>query len=71
MTPIVIILLVILGVGLLLGFWLVGIYNGLVVARTCCAACCIPNAAADRRDACRLPGFSVSRPRRLPGFIVR
>jgi LemA protein len=33
MNPIVVILLVILGVGLLLGFWLVGIYNGLVVAR--------------------------------------
>ena len=33
MTPIIITLLVILGVGLLLVFWLVGIYNGLVVAR--------------------------------------
>ena len=33
MTPIIITLLVILGVGLLLVFWLVGIYNGLLVAR--------------------------------------
>jgi LemA protein len=33
MNPIIIALLVILGVGLLLVFWLVGIYNGLVVAR--------------------------------------
>jgi LemA protein len=33
MTPVIITLLVILGVGLLLVFWLVGIYNGLVVAR--------------------------------------
>jgi len=33
MTPVIIILLVILGVGLLLVFWLIGIYNGLVVAR--------------------------------------
>jgi LemA protein len=33
MTPVIIILLVILGVGMLLVFWLVGIYNGLVVAR--------------------------------------
>ena len=33
MNPIIITLLVILGVGLLLVFWLVGIYNGLVVAR--------------------------------------
>jgi len=33
MDPIVIVLLVILGVGLLLVFWLIGIYNGLVIAR--------------------------------------
>jgi len=33
MTPIIITLLVILGVGLLLAFWLMGVYNGLVVAR--------------------------------------
>ena len=33
MNPIIIALLVILGLGLLLVFWLVGIYNGLVVAR--------------------------------------
>jgi LemA protein len=33
MTPIIITLLVFLGIGLLLVFWLVGIYNGLVVAR--------------------------------------
>jgi LemA protein len=33
MNPVVITLLVILGVGLLLVFWLVGIYNALVVAR--------------------------------------
>jgi LemA protein len=33
MSPLVITLLVILGVGLLLVFWLVGVYNGLVVAR--------------------------------------
>jgi LemA protein len=33
MTPLIIALLVILGVGLLLVFWLVAIYNGLVVAR--------------------------------------
>ena len=33
MTPVIITLLVILGVGLLLMFWLIGIYNGLVVAR--------------------------------------
>src|SRR5215475_9708828 len=33
MNPIIIALLVILGVGLLLVFWLIGIYNGLVVAR--------------------------------------
>jgi LemA protein len=33
MIPIIITLLVILGVGLVLVFWLVGIYNGLVVAR--------------------------------------
>src|SRR5262249_27586417 len=33
MNPTIVILLVILGVGLLLVFWLVGIYNGLVVAR--------------------------------------
>ena len=33
MSPLVITLLVILGVGLLLAFWLVGVYNGLVVAR--------------------------------------
>jgi LemA protein len=33
MSPLVITLLVILGVGLLLAFWLMGVYNGLVVAR--------------------------------------
>jgi LemA protein len=33
MTPVLIAVLVILGVGLLLVFWLIGIYNGLVVAR--------------------------------------
>jgi LemA protein len=33
MNPVIITLLVVLGVGLLLVFWLVGIYNGLVVAR--------------------------------------
>jgi len=33
MTPVFIAVLVILGVGLLLVFWLVGIYNGLLVAR--------------------------------------
>src|SRR5262249_6823388 len=33
MHPVIIILLVILGIVLLLVFWLVGIYNGLVVAR--------------------------------------
>src|SRR5215472_5314281 len=33
MNPIIIALLVILGLGLLLVFWIVGIYNGLVVAR--------------------------------------
>ena len=33
MTPIITTLLVVLGVGLLLVLWLVGIYNGLVVAR--------------------------------------
>jgi LemA protein len=33
MSPVIITLLVILGVGLVLVFWLVGIYNGLVVAR--------------------------------------
>jgi LemA protein len=33
MNPVIVTLLVILGVGLLLVLWLVGIYNGLVVAR--------------------------------------
>ena len=33
MNPVIITVLVILGVGLLLVFWLVGVYNGLVVAR--------------------------------------
>jgi len=33
MSPVVITLLVILGIALLLVFWLVGVYNGLVVAR--------------------------------------
>jgi LemA protein len=33
MTPLVITLLVLLGIGLLLVLWLVGVYNGLVVAR--------------------------------------
>ena len=33
MSPLIITLLVILGVGLLLAFWLMGVYNGLVVAR--------------------------------------
>src|SRR5262245_10901839 len=33
MTPLIIALLVVLGVGLLLAFWLMGVYNGLVVAR--------------------------------------
>src|SRR5690242_15971583 len=33
MNPVIIALLALLGVGLLLVFWLVGIYNGLVVAR--------------------------------------
>ena len=33
MSPVIITLLVILGIGLLLAFWLVGVYNGLVVAR--------------------------------------
>jgi LemA protein len=33
MSPLVITLLVVLGVGLLLAFWLMGVYNGLVVAR--------------------------------------
>src|SRR5215471_18847062 len=33
MSPLVITLLVILGVGLLLALWLVSVYNGLVVAR--------------------------------------
>src|SRR6476660_765583 len=32
MSPIIITLLVLLGVGLLLALWLMGIYNGLVVA---------------------------------------
>ena len=32
MSPVIITLLVLLGVGLLLAIWLVGIYNGLVVA---------------------------------------
>jgi LemA protein len=33
MSPAIITLLVLLGVGLLLALWLLGIYNGLVVAR--------------------------------------
>lgn len=33
MSPVIIILLVLLGVALLLALWLMGIYNGLVVAR--------------------------------------
>ena len=33
MSPVIITLLVLLGVGLLLALWLMGIYNGLVVAR--------------------------------------
>jgi LemA protein len=33
MTPVIITLVVVLGVGLALVFWLVGVYNGLVVAR--------------------------------------
>src|SRR5262245_2547355 len=33
MSPTIITVLVILGVGLLLAFWLVSVYNGLVVAR--------------------------------------
>ena len=33
MSPVIITLLVLLGVGLLLALWLLGIYNGLVVAR--------------------------------------
>jgi len=33
MSPVIITLLVVLGVGLLLALWLMGIYNGLVVAR--------------------------------------
>ena len=33
MSPAIITLLVLLGVGLLLAVWLMGIYNGLVVAR--------------------------------------
>ena len=33
MSPVVITLLVLLGVGLLLALWLISIYNGLVVAR--------------------------------------
>ena len=32
MSPVIITLLVLLGVGLLLALWLMGIYNGLVVA---------------------------------------
>ena len=32
MNPVIIALLVLLGVGLLLALWLMGIYNGLVVA---------------------------------------
>jgi len=34
MSPVIITLLVLLGVGLLLALWLMGIYNGLVVAGT-------------------------------------
>ena len=33
MSPVIITLLVLLGVGLLLALWLIGVYNGLVVAR--------------------------------------
>jgi LemA protein len=33
MSPVVITLLVILGIGLLLAFWLIAVYNGLVVSR--------------------------------------
>src|SRR5262245_45071867 len=33
MSPLIITLLVFLGIGLLLVFWLIGVYNGLVVAR--------------------------------------
>ena len=33
MSPVIITLLVLVGVGLLLAIWLMGIYNGLVVAR--------------------------------------
>ena len=33
MSPLIITLLVILGIGLVLAFWLMGVYNGLVVAR--------------------------------------
>ena len=33
MSPVIITLLVLVGVGLLLALWLMGIYNGLVVAR--------------------------------------
>ena len=33
MSPVIITLLVLLGVGVLLAVWLMGIYNGLVVAR--------------------------------------
>jgi hypothetical protein len=36
MSPVIITLLVVLGVGLLLALWLMGIYNGLVVARNRC-----------------------------------
>ena len=34
MSPVIITLLVLLGIGLLLALWLMGIYNGLVVARS-------------------------------------
>ena len=33
MSPVIIILLVLLGIGLLLALWFMGIYNGLVIAR--------------------------------------
>ena len=35
MSPVIITLLALLGVGLLLALWLMGIYNGLVVAWIC------------------------------------
>ena len=33
MGPVVITLLVLLGIAILIGLWLMGVYNGLVVAR--------------------------------------